>query len=352
MCAGSATHRALRKEPDLHHSRHVLQAVPRMCAANEVEYSTPCGTSSCGPGDRELESTCDGCSCVVGFGAKERCCKKRTSSPTPPPNVATFTPATAPPRSVTKSSNCGLREPYVRVTSLSEAASILKVASVSGRIAVRIVLQSDEALRETFIVGSNASVELIGAGHVIRMDTFGIRVEDGRLCLHDVELTGATRITALLILGASSVVNMSHSAISHCTMEVPSDRVMTEVVEALDVCGMIRDFVTGFKSAMFNVLCSQMPVYVQQCCDPSTAQNTYGSDSRFFGKFAPGNPHLSHSLVAMRRHRRQDSSCGRAFDRCRARGRRAAYGQHSFVFEPYRRFRQRRGFERQDFYPG
>ena len=111
------------------------------------------------------------------------------------------------------------------MTSLSEAASILKVASVSGRIAVRIVLQSDEALRETFIVGSNASVEVIGAGHVIRMDTFGIRVEDGRLCLHDVELTGATRITALLILGASSVVNMSHSAISHCTMEVPSDRV-------------------------------------------------------------------------------------------------------------------------------
>jgi hypothetical protein len=129
---------------------------------------------------------------------------------------------------------------------------------------------------------------------VIRMDTFGIRVEDGKLCLHDVELTGATKISALLILGTSSAVNVSYSAVSHCSMEVPSDRVMAEVTEALDVCGMMGDLLSATKMAAFQLFCSQVPVYMQQCCDPSMAKQ-YGSDSRFFGKFAPGTcPHVIH----------------------------------------------------------
>jgi hypothetical protein len=82
---------------------------------------------------------------------------------------------------------------------------------------------------------------------------FGFHVDDGRLCLHDVELTGGRSIPALVVLGQAAEVNASHVRISDC-------RTYTDINEL---------FANLIPSLLLPTVCSYFPSFLQQCCEPT-----------------------------------------------------------------------------------
>ena len=200
--------------------RRLLQQ--NSCAAGEVQYVTECGIGICHPGDREIGVTCDNCSFACSTTlknfSKEICCRRPTPSPSKAPNnnptsAPVTAPLSAPPAS--KSSNCGLPSPLKTFTSIKDLTDVL-YARTAGNLSLKVTLRSDETLLAIVNVSVGVSVEIDGAGRQITLSDFGFHVDNGRLCLHDVELTGGRNVPALVVLGHDADVNASHVRISNC----------------------------------------------------------------------------------------------------------------------------------------
>jgi hypothetical protein len=84
-----------------------------------------------------------------------------------------------------------------------------------------------------------ASVEIDGAGRTITLLDFGFNVDDGRLCLHNVELTGGRNIPALVVLGQAAEVNASHVRISDCRTYTDLEELVVNLISALDACSTL-----------------------------------------------------------------------------------------------------------------
>jgi hypothetical protein len=257
--------------------RRLLQQ--NSCTADEVRYETLCGFGSCNSGDREIGVTCDGCgfACSTTFktNTREICCRKPTPSPSKAPNNSpTSAPVSAPPSAppATKSSNCGLPSPqktFPTMKSLTDALHARTLAGDTAPLSLKVTLGRDETLAALVNVSSNVSVEIDGAGRTITLLDFGFHVGDGRLCLHDVELTGGRSIPALVVLGQAAEVNASHVRISNCRTYTDFTELFANLVSVLDVCDPLQPVFANIPSLLLPTVCSFLPSFVQQCCDPT-----------------------------------------------------------------------------------
>jgi hypothetical protein len=259
-------------------ARRLLQQ--NSCGASEVQYNTSCGSGSgvfvgCNTGDRQIGVTCDGCgvTCSTAFKThtKEICC--HYIAPTFPPISA---PPNAPP--TTKSSNCGLPSPqqtFLTIKALTDA--LHATTEASAPLSLKVTLRSDESLQKMVNVTKGASVEIDGAGRTITLSNFGFHVDDGTLCLHDVELTGGREVPALVVLGEAGVANASHVRISDCRTNVTVDKIIANLLSALDGCNSFKpafDYIrqsSFVPSWLFSNVCGKFPRNLQQCCN--TAQD-------------------------------------------------------------------------------
>jgi hypothetical protein len=261
-------------------ARRLLQQIS--CGAGEVRYETACGVGSfgsCNEGDDEIGVTCDGCGvpCSTYFKTftKEICCRKLTPSPTRAPNNgSTSAPISAPPSAppASKSSNCGLPSPqktFPTIQNLTHALHARTVAGDTAPLALKVTLGGDETLQVLVNVSSNLSVEIDGAGRTITLLDFGFHVDDGRLCLHDVELTGGRNVPALVVLGQAAEVNASHVRISNCTTHADLVEILANVFSAVDACKTLQPALDKIPTLILPTACSLAPGFLQQCCDPA-----------------------------------------------------------------------------------
>ena len=252
------------------------------CAADEIQYQTACGISTtCNPGDRELSASCEGCgflcSTTLKTGTAEICCRKPTPGPTAAPNnnptdAPISTTPSAPP--ATKRSNCGLppATPADTYTTVRAAIDVLHARKLNGSnapLSLKVRLGSDETLNASVGVPVNVSLEVDGAGRTITLSDFGFQVEGGRLCLHDVELTGGRNVPALVVLGEAAVANASHVRISNCATYTDLDEINANFISALDACNVVQRAFAQIPSFALPTVCGLFPAYAQQCCDPS-----------------------------------------------------------------------------------
>jgi hypothetical protein len=258
-------------------ARRLLQQ--NSCKADEIQYETACGTGSCNSGDRAVGVTCDGCGflCSPTFKTftKEICCRKPTLSPTRAPNNSpTSAPISAPPSAPpeSKSSNCGLPSPqktFATIKDLTDALHARTVANDTAPLALKVTLGSDETLQALVDVSSNVSVEIDGTGRTITLLDFGFNVDNGRLCLHDVELTGGRNVPALVVLGQAAEVNASHVRISNCETYTDLAEIIGNLISALDACKSLQPAFAGIPNALLPTVCNFAPGFLQQCCDPT-----------------------------------------------------------------------------------
>jgi hypothetical protein len=127
----------------------------------------------------------------------------------------------------------------------------------------------DETLRALVNVSSNVSVEIDGAGRTITLLDFGFHVGDGRLCLHDVELTGGRSIPALVVLGQAAEVNASHVRISDCQTYTDITELFANLVDALEICQILQPAFANIPNLLLPTVCSFFPSFLQQCCEPT-----------------------------------------------------------------------------------
>jgi hypothetical protein len=258
-------------------ARRLLQQ--NSCGAGEVRYETACGTGSCNSGDREISVTCDGCgfTCSTTFKTftKEICCRKPTPSPTGAPNnrptsVPISAPPSAPPAS--KRSNCGLpslQKTFPTMKNLTDALHARTVTGDAAPLSFRVTLGGDETLQALVNVSSNVSVEIDGAGRTITLLDFGFHVDNGRLCLHDVELTGGRNIPALVVLGQAAEVNASHVRISNCGTFTDVEEILGNLVSASEGCTLLQPAFDTIPNLLLPTVCNFVPKSFQQCCDPT-----------------------------------------------------------------------------------
>jgi hypothetical protein len=251
------------------------------CAADEIRYQTACGIGACSAGDREVGVTCDGCgfacSTTLKIGTAEICCRKPTPSPTVAPHKnPTGAPISAPPSAppATKRSNCGLppaapADTYTTVRAAIDALYARKLTGSTAPLALKVRLGSDETLAAMMELPLNVSLELDGAGRTITLLDFGFHVNDGRLCLHDVELTGGRNVPALVVLGEAAETNASHVRISNCATRTDMPEVAANLISALDGCNFTKPAFDMIPSLVLQPVCRLLPAFAQQCCDPS-----------------------------------------------------------------------------------
>jgi hypothetical protein len=254
-------------------ARRLLQQ--NSCGAGEVRYETACGTGSCNSGDREVGVTCDGCgfacSTTLNTLTKEICCRKPTPSPSKAPTSASISaPPSAPPAS--KSSNCGLPSPqetFPTMKTLTDALHAKTVAKNTAPLSLKVTLGSDETLQALVHVSANVSVEIDGAGRTITLLDFGFNVDGGRLCLHDVELTGGRNVPALVVLGQAAEVNASHVRISNCATYTDLEEIYGNAISALDGCNTLQPAFAKIPNWLVPTVCNLFPSFLQQCCNPT-----------------------------------------------------------------------------------
>jgi hypothetical protein len=130
------------------------------------------------------------------------------------------------------------------------------------------------------------SVSIDGAGRRIVLSDFGFKVQNGRLCLHNVELTGGRNVPALIVLGQSAEVNASHVRISNCETYTELGELAAGLVSALDGCNPAKYFVNAVPQVVLATACSKLPTFFQQCCDPS--KKLAKADVQLLGNFGAG----------------------------------------------------------------
>jgi hypothetical protein len=283
------------------------------CAAGEVQYETACSIGGCNSGDREIGVTCDGCgfacSTTLKTFTKNFCCHKPTRSPTKAPNNnPTSAPISAPPSAPpgSKRSNCGLSSPQKTLTSMKDLTDTLHARTIAGGtspLSLKVTLRSDETLPAMVNVwGTNVSVWVDGAGRTITLSDFGFHVDGGRLCLHDVELTGGRNVPALVVLGPSvgqaAEANLSHVRISNCETRTDLAEIGQNLISAINFCNVTKPALAQVPSPLLPIVCNLLPVYAQQCCDPSKAPSSK-ADVRLLGNFGTGT---AQPCVCSRKH--------------------------------------------------
>jgi hypothetical protein len=137
-----------------------------------------------------------------------------------------------------------------------------------------VTLRNDETLQKMVNVTNGVSVEIDGAGRTITLSDFGFHVDDGALCLHDVELTGGRSVPALVVLGEAAVANASHVRISNCMIKLTVDKVLANLLSALDGCNSFKPALDSIRQSkfpgvswLFSDICSHLDPIVQQCCN-------------------------------------------------------------------------------------
>ncbi len=173
-----------------------------------------------------------------------------------------------------KISNCGLppaapADTYTTVKAAIEALYARKLAGGTAPLSLKVRLQSDETLAASVNVSVNVSLELDGAGRTITLSDFGFHVDGGKLCLHDVELTGGRNVPALVVLGEATVANASHVRISKCATYTDLDEIGANLISALDLCNALKSAVAQIPGWLLPTFCGLLPAPTQQCCDPS-----------------------------------------------------------------------------------
>jgi hypothetical protein len=279
-------------------ARRLLQLQQPACAADEIQYQTACGIGKCNPGDRELSVSCDGCgflcSTTLKIGTAEICCRKPTPGPTAVPHRnPTGAPISAPPSAppATKISNCGLptaapADTYTTVRAAIDALYARTLTGKSAPLSLKVRLGSDEALAAMMKVPKDVSVEVDGAGRTITLSDFGFHVDDGKLCLHDVELTGGRNVPALVVLGEAAEANASHVRISNCATYTDFDEIAANLISALSACNTLKSAFDKIPSLLLPTVCGLLPAFAQQCCDPS--KKGPQGDLRVVGNFGAG----------------------------------------------------------------
>jgi hypothetical protein len=151
------------------------------------------------------------------------------------------------------------------------------------------------------------SVSIDGAGRTVTLSDFGFKVEDGRLCLHNVELTGGRNVPALVVLGQSAEVNASHVRISNCATYTELYELGAGLISALDGCNPVKKFINAMPQLLVLTACSWLSEPAQQCCDPS--KKPAKADVRFLGNFGAGTarvPAAARLCCIYRAHPRAD----------------------------------------------
>jgi hypothetical protein len=155
------------------------------------------------------------------------------------------------------------------IKNLTDALHARTVAGDTAPLSLKVTLGSDETLQALVHVSSKVSVEIDGAGRTITLLDFGFNVDDGRLCLHDVELTGGRNIPALVVLGQAAEVNASHVRISNCATYTDFEEILGNVVSALDACKTLQPAFDQIPNLVLPTVCNFFPTYFQQCCNPT-----------------------------------------------------------------------------------
>jgi hypothetical protein len=169
--------------------------------------------------------------------------------------------------------------------SLTDALHARTVAGDAAPLALKVTLRSDETLQALVNVPSNVSVEIDGMGRTITLLDSGFQVDDGRLCLHDVELTGGRNVPALIVLGQAAEVNTSHVRISDCSTRLNLEEVAGNIVGAFKLCKPFGNF---SQNPLAKTVCSLLPRIVQQCCDEAKASRSKMADVRLVGSSGAG----------------------------------------------------------------
>jgi hypothetical protein len=149
-----------------------------------------------------------------------------------------------------------------------------------------VTLASDESLQAMVNMGTGVSVEIDGAGRTITLLDFGFHLDNGRLCLHDVELTGGRNVPALVVLGPTAEMNASHVRISNCATYTDLDEIFEGLVSALDACTAAKPALDEIPGFLLPTFCGVLPPTLQQCCDPSKKGPRV--DLRLVGNFGAG----------------------------------------------------------------
>jgi hypothetical protein len=288
-------------------ARRLLQQ--NSCDAGEVRYETACGTGSCNSGDRKIGVTCTDCGffCSTTFNTstKEICCRKPTPSPTKAPNnSSTSVPISAPPSAppASKSSNCGLPPPQKTFTTINDLADALHariVANDTAPLSLKVTLGNDETLQALVNVSAGVSVEIDGVGRTVTMLDLGFNVDNGRLCLHDLELTSGRNIPALVVLGQAAEVNASHVRISNCGTYTDLEEIVANLFSALDACKSLQPAFAMIPNWLLPTVCEHVPMFAQQCCDP-TKKPPNTADLRLVFSLGAGTACASLRLVLLR----------------------------------------------------
>jgi hypothetical protein len=161
------------------------------------------------------------------------------------------------------------------LTSVSIALQALHAAKLENRSAsVMVTLRSDETLTAMVSLRSVDQLRIDGGGHKLYLSDFGLVVNGGQLCLHDVELTGGRNVPALVVLDATANVNTSHTRISYCTTRIGLTEIGRDAASALDVCTGAKSFFDTIPAAAMSLACPKLPEPFQQCCDPSKRPTT------------------------------------------------------------------------------
>jgi hypothetical protein len=152
---------------------------------------------------------------------------------------------------------------------LTDALHARTVANDTTQLSLKVTLGRDETLQALVHVSSKVSVEIDGAGRTITLLDFGFHVDDGRLCLHDVELTGGRNIPALVVLGQAAEVNASHMRISNCATYTDLEEIYGNAISALDGCNTLQPALAYIPNLLLPTVCNLFPSFLQQCCDPA-----------------------------------------------------------------------------------
>jgi hypothetical protein len=212
-----------------------------------------------------------------------------------PNNNPTSAPISAPPSAPpgSKSSNCGLPSPQQTFTTMKDATDALQARTRAGNTAslsLKVRLGKDETLQWMVNVPTGVSVHIDGAGSTITLLDFGFHVDGGRLCLHDVELTGGRNVPALVVLGEAAVANASHVRISNCATYTDTTENFANLISALDLCTAADFAIKKIPDVLLPTVCKLLPVSLQQCCDVSKKPATQ-ADLRLVSNMGAGTAH-------------------------------------------------------------
>ena len=161
-----------------------------------------------------------------------------------------------------------------------------KGGSVALSLNLKVTLGRDDLLKAMVEVPVGVSVSIDGAGRRIVLSDFGFKVQNGRLCLHNVELTGGRNVPALIVLGQSAEVNASHVRISNCETYTELGELGAGLVSALDGCNPAKYFIDAVPQVVLATACRTLPPFLQQCCDPS--KKLAKADVQLLGNFGAG----------------------------------------------------------------